>query len=53
MILKGESIMGILTDFRLSVLEQNLGVYGILVHQSGKIIGEHRFRSDDPLNLCA
>lgn len=45
--------MGLLTDFRLSVLEENLGVYGILVHQRGKLIGQHRFRSDDRLNLCS
>lgn len=45
--------MGLLTDFRLSVLEQNLGVYGIVVHQRGQIIGEHRFRSNDRLNLCS
>lgn len=45
--------MGLLTDFRLSVMEQKLGVYGIVVHQNGQIIGEHRFRSDDRLNLCS
>ncbi|HHT91515.1 MAG TPA: serine hydrolase [Firmicutes bacterium] len=43
--------MGLLTDFRLSVLEGNLGVYGVHVYQSGKTIGEHRFRSDDRENL--
>lgn len=45
--------MGLLTDFRLSVLEQNLGVYGIHVHQNGKTIAEHRFRSNDRINLCS
>ncbi len=43
--------MGILTDFRLTVLEQNLGVYGVHVYQNGKKIAEHRFRSDDRENL--
>lgn len=43
--------MGILTDFRLSVYEKNLGVYGVHVHQNGKTIAEHRFRSDDRENL--
>lgn len=43
--------MGILTDFRLTVLENNLGVYGIHVHQNGRMIAEHRFRSDDRENL--
>lgn len=43
--------MGLLTDFRLAVLERNLGVYGVHVYQSGKTLGEHRFRSDDRENL--
>ena len=30
--------MGLLTDFRLSVTENNLGVYGIHVYQNGKTI---------------
>lgn len=45
--------MGILTDFRLSVAERNLGVYGIHVHQNGKTLAEHRFRSNDRENLCS
>ncbi|MDH8676881.1 serine hydrolase domain-containing protein [Fusibacter bizertensis] len=43
--------MGILTDFRLTAIEQNLGLYGIHVYQHGKTIAEHRFRSDDRENL--
>ncbi|WP_425447944.1 serine hydrolase domain-containing protein [Dethiothermospora halolimnae] len=43
--------MGILTNFRLSVLERKFGVYGIHVYQHGKTIAEHRFRSDDRENL--
>lgn len=43
--------MSLLTDFRLSVLEKNLGVYGIHVYQDGKTLAEHRFRSDDKVNL--
>lgn len=43
--------MGLLTDFRLSVTENNLGVYGIHVYQNGKTIAEHRFRSNDRENL--
>ncbi|WDV48119.1 serine hydrolase [Clostridiaceae bacterium M8S5] len=43
--------MGILTDFRLTVLEQNLGVYGIHVYQNDRVIAEHRFRSNDRENL--
>lgn len=34
-------------QFRLSVLEKNLGVYGINVYQKGKGSLSHRFRSDD------
>lgn len=43
--------MSLFTDFRLSVLENNLGVYGIHVYQKGKVLGEHRFRSNDRENL--
>ncbi len=43
--------MGILTDFKSTVLENDLGVYGIHVHQNGRTIAEHRFRSDDRENL--
>ncbi|HKM43582.1 MAG TPA: serine hydrolase domain-containing protein, partial [Limnochordia bacterium] len=43
--------MSLLTDFRLSVLEKNLGVYGIQIYQAGKKLAEHRFRSDDKVNL--
>ncbi len=43
--------MSLLTDFRLSVLEKNLGVYGIHVYQNGKTLAEHRFRSNDKVNL--
>jgi CubicO group peptidase (beta-lactamase class C family) len=43
--------MGLLSDFRLSVIEKNLGVYGIHVYQNGKTLAEHRFRSNDRENL--
>jgi CubicO group peptidase (beta-lactamase class C family) len=43
--------MSLLTDFRLSVLEKNLGVYGIHVYQDGKNLAQHRFRSDSRENL--
>ncbi|MCD4712339.1 MAG: beta-lactamase family protein [Clostridiales bacterium] len=43
--------MSLLTDFRITVQERNLGVYGIHVHQDGKTIAEHRFRSNDRENL--
>jgi CubicO group peptidase (beta-lactamase class C family) len=45
--------MGLLTDFRLSVIEKNLGVYGIHVYQNGKTLTEIRFRSNDRENLCS
>lgn len=45
--------MGLLTDFRLTVSEKHFGVYGVHVHQNGKTIAEHRFRSDDRENLCS
>ncbi|MCL1948350.1 MAG: beta-lactamase family protein [Turicibacter sp.] len=40
----------ILSDFRLTVAEQNLNVYGIVVKQEGKRV-EQRFRSDDRVNI--
>ncbi|MGF7060652.1 serine hydrolase domain-containing protein [Brassicibacter mesophilus] len=43
--------MGLLSDFRLSVIEKNLGVYGIHVYQNGKTLAEHRFRNNDRENL--
>jgi len=43
--------MSLLSDFRLSVHENNLGVYGIHIHQDGHTIAEHRFRSNDRENL--
>ncbi|WP_017415849.1 serine hydrolase domain-containing protein [Clostridium tunisiense] len=43
--------MGLLSDFRNSVVEKNLGVYGIHVYQNGKTLAEHRFRSNDRENL--
>lgn len=43
--------MGLLSDFRHSVIEKKLGVYGINVYQNGKILDEHRFRSNDRENL--
>ncbi|MDR7857878.1 serine hydrolase [Tissierella sp.] len=43
--------MGLLTDFRISVIEKNLGVYGVHVYQNGKTLAQHRFRSNDRENL--
>lgn len=43
--------MGLLSGFKLSVIEKNLGVYGINVYQNGKPLDEHRFRSNDRENL--
>lgn len=43
--------MGLLSDFQLSVIEKNLGVYGINVYQNGEALDEHRFRSNDRENL--
>lgn len=43
--------MGLLSDFRISVQEKNLGVYGVHVYQNGKTIAEHRFRSNDRESL--
>ena len=38
-------------QFRLTVLERNLGVYGVHVHVDGADDIEHRFRSDDRVHL--
>lgn len=43
--------MSFLTDFRLSQQEKNLGIYGVVVYQKGKIIAQHHFRSNDRINL--
>jgi CubicO group peptidase (beta-lactamase class C family) len=43
--------MGLLTDFRITAQEKNLGVYGVHVYQNGRTIAEHRFRSNDRENL--
>lgn len=44
--------MGLLSDFRFSVIEKNLGVYGIHVYQKGKMLAQHRFRrSNERENL--
>jgi len=43
--------MDLLLDFRLSVIEKNLGVYGIHVYQNGETVAEHQFRSYDRENL--
>ena len=40
-----------LTDFRLSVMEQNLGTYGIVVHQRGVKVAEHFYRNNDRTNV--
>jgi CubicO group peptidase (beta-lactamase class C family) len=41
----------LLLDFRVAVMEQNLGLYGIIIRQHGEIIAEHRWRSDDDVQL--
>jgi len=41
----------ILLPFRLRVAERNLCVYGVHVYQEGEGAVEHRFRSDDNVNL--
>ncbi|SDT48627.1 serine hydrolase domain-containing protein [Actinoplanes derwentensis] len=41
----------LLADFVRADQEQDLGAYGIHVHQEGKPPIEHRFRSDDRVNL--
>lgn len=43
--------MGVLSDSQFSVIEKNLGVYGIHVYQNGKMLDEYRFRSNDRENL--
>lgn len=43
--------MGVLSDFRISVMEKNLGVYGIHIYQNGEMLAQHRFRSNDRENL--
>jgi len=40
----------ILNQFRLTVSEQNLGVYGIKVEKEGKSVS-HRWRADDSVNI--
>jgi len=41
----------LLTPFRLRNAERHLGVYGIHLHREGHPPLEHRFRSDDPVNV--
>lgn len=41
----------LLLDLRLAVMEQRLGLYGIVVRQHGEIIAEHRWRSDVEVQL--
>lgn len=41
----------LLLDFRIAVMEQNLGIYGIVIRQHGEIIAEHRWRSNDDVQL--
>ncbi len=43
--------MSLLTDFRMSRIDNNLGVYGIHVYQGGSVLEEHHFRSNDRENL--
>lgn len=40
-----------LDDFIRVATEESLGVYGIHVYQKGQVVAEHRFRSDDRINL--
>lgn len=42
---------GFLDDFISVSTQENLGVYGIHVYQRGTVLAEHRFRSDDKVNL--
>lgn len=41
----------LLLDFRIAVMEQNLGLYGIVIRRHGEIIAEHRWRADDKVQL--
>lgn len=41
----------LLLDFRIAVMEEKLGLYGIVVRQHGEIIAEHRWRADDDVQL--
>jgi Beta-lactamase class C and other penicillin binding proteins len=41
----------LLLGFRVAVMEQNLGLYGIVIRQHGEIIAQHRWRSDDDVQL--
>lgn len=43
--------MDLLTNFRLSNHEKNLDIYGIHLYQEGRPPVEHRFRSNDRVNL--
>lgn len=43
--------MDILVDFKSTVLNNNLGVYGIHVYQNGITVAEYRFQSNDRVNL--
>ncbi len=45
--------MDLLNEFKQSVINADLGVYGIHVYQNGKTIAEYRFRSNDRVNLCS
>ncbi|MBP7320698.1 MAG: serine hydrolase [Lachnospiraceae bacterium] len=45
--------MSMLTDFRMTAIEQTLGVYGIHVFKGKEVVAQHRFRSDDRVNLCS
>ena len=51
LMLFGGDSMGLLDDFRISVIEKNLGVYGVHVYQNGQTLAELRFRSNDRENL--
>ena len=41
----------VLNQFRQSVENENLGVYGVHVYKKDAGVAEHRFRSDDYLNI--
>lgn len=41
----------LLLDFRIAVMEKHLGLYGIVIRRHGEIIAEHRWRSNDDVQL--
>jgi CubicO group peptidase (beta-lactamase class C family) len=41
----------LLLDFRIAVMEKHLGLYGIVIRRHGEIVAEHRWRSNDDVQL--